>query len=302
MGRRPLLPSLAAPARSAGVRLPFRCALALLGCLACAPEESSVGGVFATDTGLRAEYFDGRGLQRPSGVYQDATIDFAGWELNARIQARGHAARTVSIRWTGQIWFDRAGTHTMSFEHRGRVRLWIDDTLVIDDWRETGELREPRGTHPVGGAGWRDLRVEWDQFSGPMTARLRHQSPAQARAVVPAGHLRQPPDQTPDEPLGDFENVWDLPLSTVTGVAASPHGTVVAGVSGREDLFWDAWLVPAGGGQPRRLAPIGLTLLEVNASGALWTTIAGFDAPGEPRYDLWLSPADGTEARPATRR
>jgi hypothetical protein len=157
---------------------------------ACAPDESSVGGVLGAGPGLAAAYFAGRDFQRPSGLYQDANIDFEGWQLNDLVQARGHVAHTVSILWTGQIRLEYAETYTLFFELRGRVRLWIDDALVIDDWVDGGDLREPRGT--VAGSGWQDLRVEWDQIDGPMTARLSAASPSRGKSVVPPSDLRRP--------------------------------------------------------------------------------------------------------------
>jgi hypothetical protein len=118
-----------------------------------------------------------------------------------------------------------------------------------------------------------------------MTARLRLQSPSRARAIVPAGELRH-------------ERVDELPLSFVMGVAASPDGLVVGGVSAAEDRFWDAWVIPFDGGSPRRLAPIGTNLISVDASGALWTTIVGEDESGQPSHELRLSPSDGSPAVP----
>jgi hypothetical protein len=263
--------------------------IALFGCLAaapaCGPAESSLGSVFSAAQGLTAAYFDGRDLQRPSGVYRDEEIDFEGWELNERIWSRGHRARTVSIRWTGQIWFEHDEPYAVSFELRGRVRLWIDAALIIDDWVDGGTPREARGTVAAAGAGWRDVRIEWDQVAGPMTARLRLQSPSRARAIVPAGELRH-------------ERVDELPLSFVTGVATSPEGLVVGGVSAAEDRFWDAWVIPFDGGSPRRLAPIGTNLISVDASGALWSTLVGEDESGNPSHELRLSPSDGSPAVP----
>jgi PA14 domain-containing protein len=154
---------------------------------ACAPDESSIGSVLPDEAGLVAAYFDGRSFERPSGVYRDANIDFERWELNDRIESRGHVARTASIRWTGQIWLPYAETYTIFFALRGRVRLWIEDALIVDDWADSWNPREPRGT--VGGGGWRALRVEWDQIAGPMDARLSTQSASQAKAVVPASAL-----------------------------------------------------------------------------------------------------------------
>jgi hypothetical protein len=159
---------------------------------ACAPDESSVGAVAPGQPGLAAAYFDGRGFDHPSGVYHDANIDFDGWELNARVEARGHVAHTLSIRWTGQIELDRAEPATLSFETRGRVRLWIDDALVIDDWVDSDVVRRARGSVPGAGSAWRDLRVEWDQVDGPMVARLRMSSASRPEAIVPESGLRAP--------------------------------------------------------------------------------------------------------------
>jgi hypothetical protein len=272
--------------------------IALVGSLAaapaCEPVESSVGSVFGADEGLTAAYFDGRDLQRPSGVYRDPNIDFDGWELNQRIQSRGHRARTVSIRWAGQIWFEHDEPYTVSFELRGRVRIWIGAALIVDDWVDPGTLREARGTVAAAGAGWQDLRIEWDQVAGPMTARLRLQSPSRARAIVPAGELRHLDARSG----ASLARVDELPLAFVTGVAASPDGLVVGGVAAAEDRFWDAWVIPFDGGSPRRLAPIGTNLISVDASGALWSTIVGEDEWGIPSYELHLSPADGSPAVP----
>jgi hypothetical protein len=275
--------------------------IAVFGCFAaapaCGPTESSLGNVFGAEQGLTAAYFNGRDLERPSGVYRDANIDFDGWALNELIWSRGHRARTVSIRWTGQIWFEHDEPHTVSFELRGRVRIWIDDAPIIDDWVDNGTLREARGTVAAAGAGWRDVRIEWDQVAGPMTARLRLQSPSRPRAIVRAAELRHL-DAESDASLA---RVDELPLSFVTGVAASPDGLVVGGVSAAEDRFWDAWVIPFYGASPRRLAPIGTNLISVDASGALWSTIVGEDESGTPAHELRLSPSDGSPAVPLPR-
>jgi len=164
----------------------------LIAAPACAPDESSVGAVAPGEPGLAAAYFDGRGFDHPSGVYRDANIDFDGWELNARVEARGHVAHTLSIRWTGQIDLDHADATTLSFETRGRVRLWIDDAPVIDDWVDSDVARRARGSVPNGGDAWRNLRVEWDQGDGPMVARLRMASSSRPETIVPESALRAP--------------------------------------------------------------------------------------------------------------
>jgi hypothetical protein len=96
---------------------------------------------------------------------------------------------------------------------------------------------------------------------------------------------------------GDVEPGHELPLSAVTGMAVSPYGTIVGGVSEEPDRFWDAWLIPLHGERPRRLAPIGDNLVAVDADGALWTTIVSEDDAGHAGYEVRLSPADGAPSR-----
>ena len=157
---------------------------------ACEPTDDSVGAVVTSEAGLTAAYFDGLSFQRRSGTYRDANIDFEGWELNARIASRGHRARTFSIRWSGQMRFEPDELTVVSFELRGRVRLWIDGDLIVDDWTDGGELREAWGLVPSSEDAWRYLRIEWDQVDGPMTARLRAASASRPRAIVTPGELR----------------------------------------------------------------------------------------------------------------
>jgi hypothetical protein len=91
----------------------------------------------------------------------------------------------------------------------------------------------------------------------------------------------------------DGQTFGGVPLQAVTALAMSPRGLVVGGVSSADDLFWDAWLVPDGGGPVRRLAPIGNNLIGADASGVLWTAIVGEDESGNAAYEVRLSPADG---------
>jgi hypothetical protein len=103
---------------------------------------------------------------------------------------------------------------------------------------------------------------------------------------------------TAELPDIDPENFGGVPLGGVTGMAETPHGLVVAGVSSHVDLFWDAWLVPSDGRSPRRLAPIGDNLIAVDAGGALWTTIVSEDDSGDIESQVRLSPADGSPSVP----
>jgi hypothetical protein len=122
-------------------------------------------------------------------------------------------------------------------------------------------------------------------------ARL-HLAPLAAALALTAACT---PPEGSDGP--DDVETWGLPLSAATATVASPRGLVVGGVSLDEDRFWEAWLLPANGTAPRRLAPIGNALIGVTEAGAVWTDLGDLDA-GLPTYETWLSPADGSAAVP----
>jgi hypothetical protein len=122
-------------------------------------------------------------------------------------------------------------------------------------------------------------------------ARL-HLAPLAAAIALTAACA---PAEGPDGP--DVVETWGLPLSAATATAESPHGLVVGGVSLDEDRFWVAWLLPADGTAPRRLAPVGNALVGVAEAGAVWTDLGDLEA-GLPTYETRLSPADGSAAVP----
>jgi hypothetical protein len=101
---------------------------------------------------------------------------------------------------------------------------------------------------------------------------------------VETTEVSAPETPSPEPP----DTASGLPLTSVTGLATSDRGLVVAGISDDEALFWDAWLVPRDGGSPVRLAPVGNRLVAVDASGALWATIT------ELGDETRLSPSDGS--------
>ena len=96
----------------------------------------------------------------------------------------GVPADYFSVRWTADHWFE-AGTYRFSYASDDGIRVWVDNTLVVDDWRErqatwtSVDRTMSRGTHTVrveyfehgGGA-----RVElvWERVSGGATWRAEY--------------------------------------------------------------------------------------------------------------------------------
>jgi len=88
----------------------------------------------------------------------------------------GVPADNFSARWTKTAWFD-AGTYRFSHRSDDGLRVWVDDVLVVDDWRDQQAAWSfvdrviSRGTHTVtveyyestGGA---SLQLAWERVAG----------------------------------------------------------------------------------------------------------------------------------------
>ena len=106
-----------------------------------------VGSPKLYGTGLE-QWNDGR-LQRywlgnPKPITPDA--GFAGW----------------GARMTGKIRLDQAGDYNFRFWTDDGVRMWIDDTLVSDDWNNGGPRSHGTGVfNNVVAGSWHRIRVEY---------------------------------------------------------------------------------------------------------------------------------------------
>ena len=84
--------------------------------------------------GLTGEYFDNPTLEgAPRLTRTDARMDFR-WTLNA--PGRGIPFDWYSVRWTGTIVAPASGVSRIGVEGNDGYRLYLDDRLVIDDWKK----------------------------------------------------------------------------------------------------------------------------------------------------------------------
>ncbi|MGD2143610.1 MAG: PA14 domain-containing protein [Anaerolineae bacterium] len=121
-----------------------------------------------------AEFFVNPDLSGAPGLTRfDEDLNF---DWGSGSPSSGMPADDFSARWTRSVWFE-AGTYRFSHRSDDGLRIWIDDALVLDDWRDQqaawGFLDHyiPGGTHRVvveyyehtGGA---RVQVAWDRVSG----------------------------------------------------------------------------------------------------------------------------------------
>ncbi|RIK41305.1 MAG: hypothetical protein DCC55_12410, partial [Chloroflexi bacterium] len=116
----------------------------------------------------RGEYFNNPDLAgSPALVRNDERIDFD-WGTGSPAPGTIHAD-SFSVRWTRPLRFE-AGRYRFTTETDDGVRLYINDRLVIDQWREMPETRFTYETRLS--AGVHTIRMEYFERSGRAVARL----------------------------------------------------------------------------------------------------------------------------------
>ena len=127
--------------------------------------ESSKGG----PPGLKGEHFNNDNLQgTPALVRTDERIDFH-WGNGS--YKDGEPVDHFSARWTGYFVPPAEDDYKFYVSADDGVRLYIDDALVIDDWKKHGETLNTYAMHLQAGKP-HEIRLEYFEDIGTATARF----------------------------------------------------------------------------------------------------------------------------------
>jgi len=161
--------------------------------------------------GLTGNYFNGKNFETPRYSRKDATVNF-NW-------ANGSPDASVNIdqfsaRWTGQIQPKYSETYTFYVTTDDGGRLWINNQLIIDKWKDDGGT-VVSGTISLTAGQKYDIKLEYYENGGGAKAILEWSSSSQARQVVPQTQL--------------YSNA--LPVVTITSPANNSNSTAPANIS-----------------------------------------------------------------------
>ena len=164
---------------------------------------SSDGGpafrrVFSSDTtGLKGEYYADRELMNLNFIRFDPNIDIHFHPDNPPDPA---VSPEGSIRWSGMVEPRFSEEYRFHAEVNRRVRLWIDDRLVIDQWRgEGGDYSSDK--IPMVAGKKVPIRLEYTSPNGFMLCRLRWSSKSQGRDLIPADAFSIAPGERLGRPV-----------------------------------------------------------------------------------------------------
>ncbi|HLM55258.1 MAG TPA: glycoside hydrolase family 3 C-terminal domain-containing protein [Pyrinomonadaceae bacterium] len=119
--------------------------------------------------GLRAEYFANKELQGPPAATRtDAQLSFD-WFTDPPVPEL--PMDNFSARWTGRITAPTSGTYQLGARADDAVRVYVDDRLFIDAWRDGSARTTTKPFEMEAGRAYR-LRVEFYDRYAAATARL----------------------------------------------------------------------------------------------------------------------------------
>jgi hypothetical protein len=166
-------------------------AAALAGCALDDDADTAVVTVapLANGTGLLGEYHDNKDFTALKLTRIDPTVDF-NWGSAA--PAAGIGADTFSVRWTGEVEAPASEGFTFYTRSDDGVRLWVDNVLVIDNWRDHGPTENASAPVRLTAGQRYPIRMEFYENGGGAVAKLRWSSASISKQVIPQARLYRP--------------------------------------------------------------------------------------------------------------
>ena len=148
------------------------------------------GYLYFRGRGLNVEYWDGTNfgtlLSGSNSTRQEATLNFSWADLKTYEYAPAlQRFANYSMRFTGYLQPRFSETYTFHATADDGVRVWVNNTLIIDQWLVQSAPVTSTGTVTLVAGQPVPIKVEYFRATGPGTLKLEWSSATQAREVVP---------------------------------------------------------------------------------------------------------------------
>ncbi len=147
--------------------------------------ESLEARALMSGDGLIGTYFNDVALKSAVVTRLDPTVNFS-WGLGA--PADGVNADKFSARWAGKVLARSTGPVSFYTASDDGVRLWVNGTLLIDNWARHATVTNHKSINLVSGKKY-DIKMEYYDDSAAAVAKLWWSSATIARQIVPTNSL-----------------------------------------------------------------------------------------------------------------
>ncbi|MEI9937107.1 MAG: PA14 domain-containing protein [Pseudomonadota bacterium] len=161
------------------------------------PQDLTVTGAASGSSGLLGEYFDqfDRTVPQipktwvPRGTRQDPTVNFDWGKGDPGVGGVGQDQ--FSVRWTGSIVAPSTNPYQLCTTTDDGARLWLDDVLVIDAWRDQAAVENCAAPLTWTAGSSHKVRFEFYDSFESAEAVLSWSSPSIPKSVVPSSAFVQ---------------------------------------------------------------------------------------------------------------
>lgn len=162
--------------------------------------------------GFKGEYYNNISLTGTPVERTDTTINFD-WKYEAPMPEIG--INRFSVRWTAKLKPKVDQVYTFYTISDDGVRLWVNGTLLVDNWTYHG-VTENSGKISLKGGQEYDLKMEYFESAGSAVAKLLWSSETQDKSVISATSLVSEVVETVDSTL--TKGLLDLQLFPLPAV------------------------------------------------------------------------------------
>lgn len=152
------------------------------------PQSQLYSNTVVPGIGLKGEYFNSLDFTGTPLTRVDSIINFD-WNNNPPFA--GVNTDNYSVRWTGKVKADFSETFTFYTVSDDGVRLWVNNTLLIDNWTNHAAV-ENSGSIALTAGQQYDIRMEYYEKTSLATAKLLWSSPSVVKKVIPRVNLYLP--------------------------------------------------------------------------------------------------------------
>jgi cytochrome c peroxidase len=150
-------------------------------------QESVPGGSApSTGTGLTGQYFNNVSLTGAHVLQRVENVNFS-WSASP---GPGVNTDQFSVRWSGQVEATSTGNFQFQTRSNAGVRLWINGSLVIDNWTGHATVNDATGNITLTKNQRYAITMEYYDTTGTAVAKLYWKKPGQTTfAVIPITRL-----------------------------------------------------------------------------------------------------------------
>lgn len=132
---------------------------------------------------LQASYFNNATLSgSPVAVQYESSINY-NWGTSAPI-VKGIQADNFSVRWNGSFTAPKTGIYQFIVKADDGVRLWINNSLIINQWKDQSATSYTSSLQLVQGVTY-TIKMEYYERTGNALAQLSWVIPTQTSQIMP---------------------------------------------------------------------------------------------------------------------